>query len=277
MRTTFGDAATGLPENGMSGHLDMHERVHVNGNGDGSAAGTGMDQKDRAQGVAPANPKAQAGTQYPFGYGDAVEVLRLVQEFDAFASLELSIGDIHISVERKQPAAAQPSTPVADTPAAGHSTGPASASEASAASGAPAPAVSGTPAAPTQAAAAAPAPQNSGAPSGSAAGEPPAISATPAAAVAPMAPAAVPDADNANLEKIITPTLGVFYRRPSPEADPFVKEGDIINEGDQIGVLEVMKLYMPINSTVSGRIAKIVAQDAALVEHGEVLMLVEPV
>src|SRR5690554_4502645 len=122
MRTTFGDATTVVPENGMAGHLDMHERVHVNGNGDGSAAGTGMNHKDRAQASSPANAQTRSGMQYPFGYGDAVEVLRLVQEFDAFASLELSIGDIHISVERKQPAGAsapEEATPQSAPPAAG--------------------------------------------------------------------------------------------------------------------------------------------------------------
>ena len=75
--------------------------------------------------------------------------------------------------------------------------------------------------------------------------------------------------------EIKTPTLGVFYRRPSPSAGPFVKEGDHVKADDQIGLLEVMKLYMPINAGVTGQIVEILAEDGALVEHEQVLMLVK--
>lgn len=257
MRTSIGNAAA-VPENGVSGHFDMHERVEVNGHGAGQAAGAEMSQNVR--------PSTQAQVQYPFGYGDAVEVLRLVQESEAFASLELSIGDIRISIQRAQPtgvasgAAGQGTQTVAPVVAA-HAVAPVASAAAPAA---PTAVCAGAAPITSAPAAAVPAATVRAAPAPSAH-----AAASPAAYAAPAA--------DAGLEKIVTPTLGVFYRRPSPDADPFVKEGDVIAEGDQIGVLEVMKLYMPINATVSGRIARIVAQDAALVEHGDVLMLVEPV
>lgn len=98
----------------------------------------------------------------------------------------------------------------------------------------------------------------------------------PRAAEAPTAaPAATAAAGGANETKIITPTLGVFYRCPSPGAEPFVKEGDHVNPDDQIGLLEVMKLYMPVTAGVSGRITKILASDGELVEHDQALMLIE--
>lgn len=74
---------------------------------------------------------------------------------------------------------------------------------------------------------------------------------------------------------VVTPTLGVFYRRPSPDAEPFVAEGDVVNEDDQIGLLEVMKLYTPVVAGVSGKVVEILASDAALVEHGQVLMRID--
>ena len=74
---------------------------------------------------------------------------------------------------------------------------------------------------------------------------------------------------------VITPTLGVFYRRPSPDAEPFVVEGDVVHEDDQIGLLEVMKLYTPVVAGVSGRVVEILAPDASLVEHGQVLMRID--
>lgn len=74
---------------------------------------------------------------------------------------------------------------------------------------------------------------------------------------------------------VITPTLGVFYRRPSPDAEPFVVEGDVVHEDDQIGLLEVMKLYTPVVAGVSGRVVEILVPDAALVEHGQVLMRID--
>jgi acetyl-CoA carboxylase biotin carboxyl carrier protein len=98
---------------------------------------------------------------------------------------------------------------------------------------------------------------------------------TQAPAPAPAPIAVAPPTQAHGMVEVITPTLGVFYRSPSPGAAPFVKEGDRVNAEDQIGLLEVMKLYMPVTAGVSGRIARILAPDGALVEHGQVLMLIE--
>lgn len=85
-----------------------------------------------------------------------------------------------------------------------------------------------------------------------------------------------PDAHaNNKTEKIIVPTLGVFYRAPAPDAEPFIEVGDYVKPDTQIGLLEVMKLYMPITAGVAGHVTEILVADGELVEHEQVLMLVD--
>lgn len=92
----------------------------------------------------------------------------------------------------------------------------------------------------------------------------------------PQLASPAPEGDGAlHAVDVVTPTLGVFYRRPSPDAKPFVVEGDVVHEDDQIGLLEVMKLYTPVVAGVSGKIVEILVSDAALVEHGQVLMRID--
>ena len=78
------------------------------------------------------------------------------------------------------------------------------------------------------------------------------------------------------LTRVVAPMLGIFYRSPSPGAAPFVQEGDLVKAGDSVGLIEVMKLFTTVEAECSGRIVRIEAGDNALVEHGEVLMLIEP-
>lgn len=101
--------------------------------------------------------------------------------------------------------------------------------------------------------------------------------AMPAPAPAASAPAAaLSAAEQEGLVPVRTPTLGVFYRAASPEVPPFVKEGDHVKAEDQVGLLEVMKLFSPVTAGVSGKVVKILVSDNILVEHGQTLMLIQP-
>lgn len=88
-------------------------------------------------------------------------------------------------------------------------------------------------------------------------------------------PAPVTDADE-SLKAVLAPTLGTFYRAPSPGEPPCIKEGDVIGPGQTIGLIEVMKLFTPIAAGVAGRVVKILVEDATLVEYGQQLVLIDP-
>lgn len=75
---------------------------------------------------------------------------------------------------------------------------------------------------------------------------------------------------------IEAPMTGMFYRGPSPNEPPYVEEGDLIYEGQTIGLIEAMKVFNEIPSPATGVVRRIVAQNATLVQQGEVLMLLEP-
>ena len=89
------------------------------------------------------------------------------------------------------------------------------------------------------------------------------------------APAAPADAD-AGLVPISSPMVGTFYAASSPEAAPYVKQGDHVNKGQVVGVVEAMKLMNEIESEVAGTIVRIVAENAHPVEFGSPLFMVQP-
>jgi len=70
--------------------------------------------------------------------------------------------------------------------------------------------------------------------------------------------------------------IGTFYRSASPEKPPFVSVGDSINNGDTICIIEAMKLFNEIESEVSGKIVKILVDDATPIEFDQPLFLVDP-
>lgn len=72
-----------------------------------------------------------------------------------------------------------------------------------------------------------------------------------------------------------SPAMGVFYRSPSPGAPPFIKEGDMIEEGQIVGLIEAMKTYNEIKTPFGGRVTQVVAQDSQLVSPDETLMYVD--
>ncbi len=74
---------------------------------------------------------------------------------------------------------------------------------------------------------------------------------------------------------LTSPMVGTFYSAPSPEAEPFVKVGQTVKEGDVVCIVEAMKLMNEIGSEFSGKIVEIFVSDVQPVEFGQVLMYVE--
>ena len=75
---------------------------------------------------------------------------------------------------------------------------------------------------------------------------------------------------------IKSPMIGTFYRKPSPDKDTFVNVGDDIKPGDVLCVVEAMKLFNEIESEISGKIVKVLVEDASPVEYDQPLFLVDP-
>jgi len=76
--------------------------------------------------------------------------------------------------------------------------------------------------------------------------------------------------------EIKAPMVGTFYSAPSPEAPPYVQEGQIIEPGQVICIIEAMKLMNEIKSEVKGKILEIFADNAEPVEFGQPMFLIEP-
>lgn len=85
-----------------------------------------------------------------------------------------------------------------------------------------------------------------------------------------------PGKANENTIVIKSPMIGTFYRSPGPDKAPFVQVGDEIKQGEVICVIEAMKLFNEIESEVSGRVVKVLADDASPVEYDQPLFVVEP-
>jgi acetyl-CoA carboxylase biotin carboxyl carrier protein len=97
-------------------------------------------------------------------------------------------------------------------------------------------------------------------------------------AQAPAAAAAAPAASPAgNTITVKSPMIGTFYRSPSPDKPSFVNVGDEIKQGQVVCIIEAMKLFNEIESEVSGRIVKVLVDDASPVEYDQPLFLVEPI
>jgi len=90
------------------------------------------------------------------------------------------------------------------------------------------------------------------------------------------APSASSQEDTAGMVTITSPIVGTFYRSPSPDADPYVEEGDFVKKGQVLCIVEAMKLMNEIESEVDGRIVKILAESTKSVEYGQALFLIDP-
>ena len=82
--------------------------------------------------------------------------------------------------------------------------------------------------------------------------------------------------DNSKYITVKSPMIGTFYRKPSPDKDAFVNVGDEIKPGDVLCVVEAMKLFNEIESEISGKIVKVLADDSSPVEYDQALFLVDP-
>ncbi len=119
-----------------------------------------------------------------------------------------------------------------------------------------------------------------------AAAVPAAIPPAPVAAAPAVAPPVTPSApvnetppsetDESKYVTIKAPIIGTFYRKPAPDKPPYVEVGDIIKEGDVVCIIEAMKLFNEIESEISGKIVKVLVEDATPVEFDQPLFLVEP-
>jgi acetyl-CoA carboxylase biotin carboxyl carrier protein len=111
----------------------------------------------------------------------------------------------------------------------------------------------------------------------------PAQSAAPASApqaipaASPVAaPAAEQAAENSNYVEVKSPMIGTFYRSPDPNSPSFVEIGDTIKKGEPVCIIEAMKLFNEIESEVSGKIVKVLVDNASPVEYDQPLFLVDP-
>ncbi len=107
-------------------------------------------------------------------------------------------------------------------------------------------------------------------PAAAAPAAPVAVAAAPAAQAAPAAD------DSSKYITIKSPIIGTFYRSPGPDKPVFVNVGDEITSGKVICIVEAMKLFNEIESEVSGKIVKILVNDAQPVEYDQPLFLVDP-
>ncbi len=98
----------------------------------------------------------------------------------------------------------------------------------------------------------------------------------PHPAAAPAASAAAVQDDHGRFVKVESPIVGTFYRKPSPDAELFVKEGDVVSKGATLCIIEAMKLMNEIEAPSSGKVVKILGVEGKVVEFGEVLFLIDP-
>ena len=112
-------------------------------------------------------------------------------------------------------------------------------------------------------------------PVGNIATQPVAAAPAPVQEAAPAAPAEKEE-DNSNLITVKAQMIGTFYRSPGPDKDPFVEVGSTIKAGDKLCIIEAMKLFNEIESEVSGKIVKVLAEDQSPIEFDQPLFLVDP-
>ncbi len=78
-----------------------------------------------------------------------------------------------------------------------------------------------------------------------------------------------------DLVEIKSPMIGVFYRKPSPDSPSFVEEGDEIEEGQTIGLIEAMKVFSEVPAEVGGRVVSMPIENGKLVQAGDILAVVD--
>ncbi len=117
-----------------------------------------------------------------------------------------------------------------------------------------------------------PAPATAGAAATPTAPPPVVTDSPPAAAAAPPAPAQ----QEASGTPVLAPSIGLFWRAPSPGAPPFVEVGTRVGPEDTIGIVEVMKLMNRVQAGVAGVVTAVLVGNGGMVEHGQPLVLIDP-
>lgn len=79
-----------------------------------------------------------------------------------------------------------------------------------------------------------------------------------------------------DLHLVTSPLMGTFYQAPSPDAEDFVKVGDIVEKGDILCIVEAMKLMNEINSEIRGKVVEINANNEDLIEYNQPLFKIKP-
>lgn len=88
--------------------------------------------------------------------------------------------------------------------------------------------------------------------------------------------AATANAETSRYVEIKSPMVGTFYSAPAPDAAPYVSLNERITTGQVVCIVEAMKLMNEIESEVSGRVVKVLAENGKPVEFGQVLFLIDP-
>lgn len=91
----------------------------------------------------------------------------------------------------------------------------------------------------------------------------------------PVVPAVAESEDDKYI-KILSPMIGTFYRSAGPDKDSFVSVGDSFKVGDTVCIIEAMKLFNEIEAEITGKIVKVLVDDATPVEYDQPLFLVDP-
>ena len=97
----------------------------------------------------------------------------------------------------------------------------------------------------------------------------------PAPTTAPTEPAPAEKTDD-GLHEVLSPMVGTFYRAASPEADPFVSEGDRIESGQTLCIIEAMKIMNEIPADAQGEVVEILVGDGQPVEYNQTLFKIRP-
>jgi acetyl-CoA carboxylase biotin carboxyl carrier protein len=105
---------------------------------------------------------------------------------------------------------------------------------------------------------------------------PVAVAPAPVAAVPEAAPAVESASNDSKYITIKSPMIGTFYRSAGPDKEQFVNVGDTVSKGSTICIIEAMKLFNEIESEISGKIVKVLVDDASPVEYDQPLFLVDP-
>ncbi|MFC4565626.1 acetyl-CoA carboxylase biotin carboxyl carrier protein [Nocardiopsis mangrovi] len=105
---------------------------------------------------------------------------------------------------------------------------------------------------------------------------PAATTAAPGGGDLPAA-SAHPDPDpDSGLHRVTSPLVGTLYRAPEPDARPFVEVGETVRAGQQVAIVEAMKLMVPVEADRAGRVARFLVDDGQPVEYDQPFLVLDP-